>query len=92
MCEAHSKMQMHNIVKIVTIVFKIVRCLKYTGSDIAIYNLYYYNTKAQDDEDMLRHMGTLYISTNKLLRTFHYCSTDIKQELFIMYYTSFYCL
>ena len=35
MCEAHSKMQMHDIVKIVTIVFEIVRCLKYTGWDIA---------------------------------------------------------
>ena len=37
---------------------------------------------AQDDEDMLRQMRTLYIRSNKLLRTFHYGSTDVKLELF----------
>ena len=26
---------------------------------------------------MIRQMRTLYIRSNKLLRTFHYCSTDI---------------
>ena len=41
-----------------------------------------FNTNAQDDEEMLRQMRTLYIRSNKLLRTFHYCSTDVKLELF----------
>ena len=50
-----------------------------------------FNTNAQDDEDMLRRMRTLYIRSNKLLRTFHYCSTDVKLELFKSYCTSFYC-
>ena len=36
-------------------------------------------------------MRTLYIRSNKLLRTFHYCSTDVKLELFKRYCTSFYC-
>ena len=29
--------------------------------------------------------------SNKLLRTFHYCSSDVKLELFKSYCTSFYC-
>ena len=37
---------------------------------------------AQDDEDMLRQTRLLYIRSNKLLRTFPYCSTDVKVELF----------
>ena len=41
-----------------------------------------FNTNAQEDEDMLRQMRTLYIRSNKLLRTFYYCSTDVKFELF----------
>ena len=50
-----------------------------------------FDTNAQDDEDMLRQMRTLYIRSNKLIRTFHYCSTDVKLELFKSYSTSFYC-
>ena len=50
-----------------------------------------FNTNAQDDEDMLRQMNTLYIQSNKLLCTFHYCSTDIKLKLFKTNCTSFYC-
>ena len=51
-----------------------------------------FNTNAQDDVvDMLRQMRTLYIRSNKLLCTFHYCSTDVKLELFKSYCTSFYC-
>ena len=50
-----------------------------------------FNTNAQDDEDMLRQMRTLYIRSNKLLRTFYYCSTNVKLELFKSYCTSFYC-
>ena len=47
-----------------------------------------FNTNAQDDEEMLRQMRALYIRSNKLLRTFHYCSTG---QLFKSYCTSFYC-
>ena len=36
-------------------------------------------------------MRNSYIRTNKLLRMFHYCSTDVKLELFKTYCTSFYC-
>ena len=51
-----------------------------------------FNTNAQDDEDMLRQMRTLYnIRSNKLLRTFYYCSTNVKLELFKSYCSSFYC-
>ena len=37
-----------------------------------------FNMNSQDDDDMLRHMCTLYIRSNKLLRTFHYCTIDVK--------------
>ena len=57
---------------------------------------------SQDDDDMLRQMRTLYtnklfiylsiyIRSNKPLRTFHYCSIDVKLELFRSFCTSFYC-
>ena len=45
----------------------------------------------QDDDDMLRQMRTLYIRSNKLLRTFYHCSIDVKLELFRSFCTSFYC-
>ena len=45
----------------------------------------------QDDDDMLRQMRTLYIRSNKLLRTFYHCSIDVKLELFSSFCTSFYC-
>ena len=37
---------------------------------------------SQDDDEMLRQMRTLYIRSNKLLRTFRYCTIDVKLELF----------
>ena len=37
-----------------------------------------FNSNGQDDEDMLRQMRNLYIRSHKLLRTFHYCSSDVK--------------
>ena len=49
-----------------------------------------FNANAQDDEEILRQIRTLYIRSNKLLRTFYYCSTDVKLELFKSYCTSFY--
>ena len=45
---------------------------------------------SQDDDDILRQMHTLYIRSNKLLPTFHYCSIDVKLELFRSFCTSFY--
>ena len=36
-------------------------------------------------------MRNLYICSNKLLRTFHYCSSDVKLKLFKSYCTSFNC-
>ena len=36
-------------------------------------------------------MRTLYIRSNELLRTFHYCSTDVKLKLSKSYCTSIYC-
>ena len=49
-----------------------------------------FSMNAQDDDDMLRQMRTLYIRSNKLLRTFYHCSIDIKLELFRSFCTSFY--
>ena len=49
-----------------------------------------FNSNGQDDEELLRQMRNLYIRSNKLLRTFHYCSSDVKLELFKSYCTSFY--
>ena len=46
---------------------------------------------SQDDDDILRQMRTLYIRSNKLLRTFHYCSIDVKLEFVRSFCTSFYC-
>ena len=60
-----------------------ISCTKYLG--------FTFNMNSQDDDDMLRQMRTLYIRSNKLLRTFHYCSIDVKLELFRSFCTSFYC-
>ena len=46
---------------------------------------------SQDDDGMLRQMGTLYIRSNKPLRTFHYYAIDVKLELFRSFCKSFYC-
>ena len=45
-----------------------------------------FNSNGQDDEDMLRQMHNLYIRSNKLFCTFHYCFSDLKLELFISYF------
>ena len=44
-----------------------------------------------DDNDMLRQMRILYTKSNRLLRLFHCCSTDVKLTLFRSYCTCFYC-
>ena len=46
---------------------------------------------SQDDDDMLRQMRTLYIRSNKPLRPFHYCTIDVKLELFRIFCMPFYC-
>ena len=61
-----------------------ISCTKYLS--------FTFNMNSQDDDDMLRQMRTLYIRSNKLLRTFHYCSIDVKLELFRSFCTSFYCM
>ena len=48
---------------------------------LSTYLGYMFNSNVQDDEDMLRQMRKLHIRSNKLLHTFHYCSTDVKLEL-----------
>ena len=40
---------------------------------------------------MLRQMRILYTKSNRLLRLFHCCSTDVKLALFRSYCTCFYC-
>ena len=64
-------------------ILEYISCTKYLG--------FTFNMNSQDDDDMLRQMRTLYIRSNKLLRTFHYCSIDVKLELFRSFCTSFYC-
>ena len=46
------------------------------------YLSFTFSMNVQDDDDMLRQMRTLYIRSNKLLRTFYNCSIDVKLELF----------
>ena len=43
------------------------------------------NTNAQDGDNMLRQMRTLYIWSNKMLRPFHYCFPDVKLEFTICF-------
>ena len=60
-----------------------ISCTKYLG--------FTFNMNSQDDDDMLRQMRTLYIRSNKILRTFYYSSIDVKLELFRNFYKSLYC-
>ena len=46
--------------------------------------------KSQDDNDMLRQLRTLYVRSNKRLRTFHCCTIDVKLELFRSFCMPFY--
>ena len=46
----------------------------------------------QDDVEMLRQLRLLYMRSNKIIRMSHFCTTDVKLELFFRNYcTSFYC-
>ena len=45
----------------------------------------------KDDKDLLRQLRLLYTKSNRLLRLFYHCSTDVKIALFRSYCTCFYC-
>ena len=64
-------------------ILEYVSCTKYLGST--------FNMNSHDDNDMMRQMRTLYIRSNKLLRTFHCCTIDVKLELLRSFCMSFYC-
>ena len=56
------------------------KCLGFTFSD-----------SKSDDCDMLRQMRLLFAKSNKSLRTFSHCSTDVQITLFQSYCTALYC-
>ena len=49
-----------------------------------------FSSDKKDDNDMLRQMRILYTKSNRLLRSFHCCSTDVKLTLFRSYCTWFF--
>ena len=54
--------------------------LDYTDS--INYLCFTFSSDKRDDNDMLRQMRIHYIKSNRLLRLFHPCSTDVKFTLF----------
>ena len=48
------------------------------------------NEKMEDDDDMLRQRRMLYVQANVLVRKFHYCSVEVKVNLFRAYCTPMY--
>ena len=62
---------------------KLIKESKYLG--------FTFNDSKSDDCDMLRQMRLLYAKSNKLLRTFGHCSTDVNITLFQSYCTALYC-
>ena len=44
----------------------------------------------EDDDDMLRQRRMLYVQANVLVRKFHYCSVEVKVNLFRAYRTPMY--
>ena len=63
--------------------------LKYT--DDINYLGFTLSSEQKDDKDLLRQLRLLYIKSNRLLRLFYHCSTDVKIALFRSYCTCFYC-
>ena len=63
--------------------------------DILVYSAYTkylgftFSMNVQEDDDMLRLMRTLYIRSNKLLRTFYHYSIGVKLEIFRSFCTSY---
>ena len=48
-----------------------------------------FSSDKKDDNDKLRQMRILYTMSNRLLRLFHCCSTDVKLALFRSYCACF---
>ena len=65
--------------------------LKYT--DDIKYLGFTFSSDQKDDKDLdlLRQLRLLYTKSNRLLRLFYHCSTDMKIALFRSYCTCFYC-
>ena len=63
--------------------------LKYTV-DIK-YLGFTFSSGQKDDKDLLRQLRLLYTKSNRLLRLFYHCSTDVKIALFRSYCTCFSC-
>ena len=63
--------------------------LKYT--DDIKYLGFTFSSDQKDDKDLLRQLRLLYTKSNRLLRLFYHCSTDVKIALFRSCCTCFYC-
>ena len=61
--------------------------LKYT--DIK-YLGFMFSSDQKDEKDLLRQLRMLYTKSNRLLRLFYHCSTDVKIALFCSHCTCFY--
>ena len=44
-----------------------------------------FSSDQKDDKDLLRQLRLLYTKSNRLLRLFYHCSTDVKIALFLSY-------
>ena len=64
--------------------------LKYAGN--FKYLGFTFSFDQKEDKDMLRQLRNSYTKSNRLLRLFYCCSTDVKIALFRIYCTCFYCL
>ena len=64
-------------------ILECISCIKYIS--------FTFNMNIQNNNDILRQMSTFYIRSNNLLRTFHYCTIDVKLELFRSFCMPFYC-
>ena len=65
--------------------------LKYTDDIKYLRFTFSSDQKDDTDLDLLRQLRLLYTKSNRLLRLFYHCSTDMKIALFRSYCTCFYC-
>ena len=72
--------------------YKLYRPNIMVGTDNTMYLGITFCETLKDDKDMIRQMRILYAKSNKLLRIFSNCTTDVKLVLFDSYCTSLYCL
>ena len=63
-------------------ILSVCKTCKYLGHII--------DDKLEDDSDMLRQRRILYVQANMLLRKFHFCSNEVKVNLFRAYCTPLY--